>query len=195
MSWRYITVEKYQNYRKAAATPTDKPSDRLANMVAALDGIEPQKVKEFYTIKIIGQILEQHSFLNELPKTVKERPKLIKRVNGTRYRFESNIYNHNASVFIDAVELLKNGNDLAIDNLHLMLSLLAKPTKRWFIFKPKAKDLIGISEDMKRLDMQSAYELFVFFCKVWRVSQRVIKDYSMMERKVVRELENALGGL
>lgn len=162
-----VTVSKFQElYQISLMELTDLEKSTL--FVQALTGLSPEKVDSMNVRKFEKVCAKVTKSFNSLTEKIKGgKPKNWIWANGRLYFLSYDITKMNAG---DYVEIAAFGQDV-IGNLHKILATMATPCKLGLkgIVKVE-RDHEDISNDMLELDFETAYQMSVFFCAVFKNS-------------------------
>lgn len=194
-SWNDVTVRQFIDLQNI-----NPDQDDLELQLAIISVLSGKSVDELSNIPI--QELKSNfrvGFVFELPRA-ELLPTNIK-INGKHYRINYRIDKLKGGEYIDLKNYTKT-NDVAIQNLHKILSLFIIPVKKKWFWKTDIAETIEqrnekAQEILNHLSIAVAYPMSVFFWKLFRNSISGIQDYTLRQsenkiRNLLKSLKRSL---
>ena len=184
-SWDELTVGQYQELHPTFEKEYNNPVDKIIEQLMILTGCTNQEVEQL-TIDDLNSITKDLEFLN---KPLDHKLRLRFKINGIRYKFETNARKLTGGAYMSAMHLAEKDPST---KLHQVLFNIATPCNRFW--KPKKVDTAQHYEDHVKdflnLPMSIAYPIVSFFLTLSEHLTNNIEDYSIRTlQKMNKKLE------
>lgn len=167
-NWNEVTILEYIQIMDILKTDNDE-LDKVAGIVSILTNLEMKTILEL-DLKVFQSLASNIQFINILP-TVKLQP--IYKIKDTIFKVNYNLNKISTQQYIDMLHLSQKD---FITNIHKVLSLFLIPAtekktilgKKYVTEKYGSYDIEEVADlILNNLTIDIAYELMVFFCKLY----------------------------
>ena len=173
-SWDELTVGQYQELHPTFEKEYNNPVDKIIEQLMILTGCSNTEVEQL-TIDDLNDLTKDLEFLN---KPLDHKLRLRFKINGVRYKFETNARKLTGGAYMSAMHLAEKDPST---KLHQVLFNIATPCNRFW--KPKKVDQAQHYEDhvddFLNLPMSIAYPIVSFFLTLSQVLTNNTEDYSI----------------
>ena len=192
-SWAEVTIGQFIEARQVLSAEYTLEIDRQVNLLAVFSGkgkaeIEDMPMNEF------KQAVERLAFLSD-PSTISTKIPAFFTLKGRIYDVHRNMNTITAYQFADLSSLTADPKVIT-DNMHKILAVLCVPRKYvWMKGKYDGEAMPAVAELFyRRLSIEVAHPLCVFFCNLLPALQKTTLDYSekqlrQMEKTMLKELK------
>lgn len=189
-----LTIEKFQTLYEIGKLEMDE-FDKSILLVQALTGKSEYEIHKL-SVKKYNKLCAEIGKSFELLKKdlINSKPQQTIKVNGKWYflNYEITKQPMTAGRYVEVSTFSAD----VIGNLHRIIASMANPLQMtWKGFKLKKYDALDherISDDMLKLDFNTAYQCCLFFCVLFKESMKVSESFLINQTEQKKEMEKNL---